>query len=198
MLGYYDYTVILTYCNLFCGLLGSLSVIKGNQVIGFIFLVLAGCCDAFDGVVANTKKDRTLKEKLYGIQIDSLSDMISFCILPVVIVLSIEGYSQFNISVGLMLILAGMIRLAYFNVTETISRIQDNSYKRTFYLGLPVTSISILLPIYRILMLPWKINNHLSYFLILVAVAFVVPIKIPKINIQLKRVRSYGENKHST
>ncbi|WP_312541035.1 CDP-alcohol phosphatidyltransferase family protein [Enterococcus sp.] len=197
MLGYYDYTVILTYCNLICGLLGSLSVVKGNHVIGFIFLVVAGCCDACDGIVAKTKKNRTLNERLYGIQIDSLSDMISFCILPVVIVLSIEGYSQFNISVGLMLVFAGMIRLAYFNVTETLNQIQDNTFKRTFYLGLPVTSISILLPVYRVLTLPWEVNNQLSYFLIFVSVAFVVPIKFPKLNIQLKRVKSYGENKHS-
>ena len=39
----------------------------------------------FDGVVAKTKKNRTQKEKSYGIQIDSLADLVSFCVLPTII-----------------------------------------------------------------------------------------------------------------
>jgi hypothetical protein len=39
----------------------------------------------FDGKVARTKKDRTEQEKSFGIQIDSLSDLVSFGVLPAVI-----------------------------------------------------------------------------------------------------------------
>ena len=45
-------------------------------------LVLSGICDAFDGIVARSKKDRTEEEKAFGIQLDSLCDVIAFGFFP--------------------------------------------------------------------------------------------------------------------
>ena len=45
--------------------------------------MVSGILDAFDGRVARTKKDRNEFEKNFGIQIDSLADLICFGILPV-------------------------------------------------------------------------------------------------------------------
>jgi CDP-diacylglycerol--serine O-phosphatidyltransferase len=42
--------------------------------------------------------------------------------------------------------LAGLIRLAYFNVREE-SRQQETDEKRKYYQGLPITSISVILPL---------------------------------------------------
>lgn len=46
------------------------------------FLLISGLCDAFDGMIARTKTDRTEQEKQYGIQIDSLSDLVALGVLP--------------------------------------------------------------------------------------------------------------------
>ena len=54
----------------------------GHPYIGMLFLLFCGLCDAFDGKVARTKKNRTERMKKFGIQIDSLSDLVAFGVLP--------------------------------------------------------------------------------------------------------------------
>ena len=84
MLGVYDYTVILTYLSTVSAGLGTLAALsgEGHPYFGAFCLLFCGLCDGFDGKVARTKKDRTEYEKKFGIQIDSLSDLISFGVLP--------------------------------------------------------------------------------------------------------------------
>ena len=95
MIGVYDYTVILTYMSLISGMLGIIVTVTGagHPQLGVFFLMLSGILDAFDGKVARTKKDRTEFDKNFGIQIDSLTDLICFGILPVTI-----GLAQLRIS----------------------------------------------------------------------------------------------------
>ena len=63
-LGFYDYTVILTYIGLFSSLIGmmkSLEALKGIEHYGIAItcLVISGICDMLDGRVARSKKNRT-------------------------------------------------------------------------------------------------------------------------------------------
>ena len=108
MIGIYGYTVILTYANLIFGVMGIFVSFTGNLSYSFLLLILAGICDMFDGVVAKTKKNRTWKEKNYGIQIDSLADLVSFCVLPTIIGFVLECHMIFAYC---FFILAGLIRL---------------------------------------------------------------------------------------
>ena len=79
MFSYWDYTVVLTYCSLLSATTGILvSLSAGHPYIGVMFLLLCGLYDTFDGRVARSKKNRTAKEKEFGIQIDSLSDLVAF------------------------------------------------------------------------------------------------------------------------
>ena len=84
MLGFYNYTVWLTYGSLVSAVIGIFVSLAGHghPYIGAIFLLISGLCDAFDGMIARTKTDRTEQEKQYGIQIDSLSDLVAFGVLP--------------------------------------------------------------------------------------------------------------------
>ena len=91
MLGIYNYTVILTYIGFLSGFAGILCAFGGHLTAAVLCLVGAGVCDVFDGKVASTKKDRTRSEKRFGIQIDSLSDLVCFGVLPAVIVYSLGG-----------------------------------------------------------------------------------------------------------
>ena len=95
MIGIFDYTVILTYLSLASATLGSIIALTGNghPYIGAFFLLFCGLCDAFDGKVARTKKDRTDHGRKFGIQIDSLSDVVAFGVLPACI-----GYAALNTS----------------------------------------------------------------------------------------------------
>lgn len=87
MLGFYDYTVVLTYCSVISAVIGiyvSLSG-AGHPYIGVMLLLLCGLFDTFDGRVARSKKNRTEKEKAFGVQIDSLSDLVAFGVLRFVL-----------------------------------------------------------------------------------------------------------------
>ena len=77
MIGFYDYTVILTYLSLMSGTIGIMLCLNGmgHPYLGMFFLLFSGLCDTFDGKVARSKKDRTTQMKKFGIQIDSLSEL---------------------------------------------------------------------------------------------------------------------------
>ncbi len=151
MLGFYNYSVILTYLGLASSIFGITQVIEvykgqGNYSIAFLCLLFSGLCDMFDGRVARMKKNRTEREKIFGIQIDSLCDLVCFGVFP-----GILGYSfGFNYGLGLasaiVIILAGVIRLGYFNTVEQ-ERQKATTEKRHEYRGLPVTTVAIILPI---------------------------------------------------
>jgi CDP-diacylglycerol--serine O-phosphatidyltransferase len=180
LLGYYDYTVILTYGGMlfaFAGILRAISDCYGDAVI---CLMAAGICDMFDGTVAATR-DRTKQEKRFGIQIDSLSDLISFGVLPAILVYMIAKQEMLAAVVCGMYALAALIRLAYFNVLEE-ARQDETSEKRDSYLGVPVTVIAILLPALYLLY-DHQIIKEIRFFVLLLmvmAACFLVPVHIRK------------------
>ncbi|WAN63666.1 CDP-diacylglycerol--serine O-phosphatidyltransferase [Candidatus Phytoplasma rubi] len=159
-LGFYNYTVYLTYLNTSIGLLGMFFLVNGefntNSIkFASICILLSGIFDMFDGKVSNFKKKRSIQEKKYGIQIDSLADIISFGILPIFI-----GYGLFHntelpnnpflylfIFISICYILTVLIRLAYFNVLAE-ENYDDKKSKENLnvFLGVPVTLSSIIFP----------------------------------------------------
>jgi CDP-diacylglycerol--serine O-phosphatidyltransferase len=187
MLGYYNYTVYLTYLSLVSagtGIVVSMSGM-GHPYLGVFFLLLCGLCDAFDGKVARTKTDRSEQEEKFGIQIDSLSDLVAFGVLPACIGFAMLRRSSLlqntvlpslspilqvllNGVLGAILILyilASMIRLAYFNVTEE-ERQKTEGGTRKFYTGLPVTSAALIFP--TVMLLQYIISYDVTplYFVI--------------------------------
>ena len=82
MIGVYDYTVLATYLSLAFGVSGILAAMNGSPYSALLCLMVSGLLDAFDGRIARTKKNRTEQEKRFGIQIDSLSDLVAFGVLP--------------------------------------------------------------------------------------------------------------------
>ena len=84
-IGFFDYTVILTFLSLISAVIGTILSIKGKIAFAMLCLLICGLFDAFDGAVARTKKNRTEDEKSYGIQLDSLCDAIAFGVFPAII-----------------------------------------------------------------------------------------------------------------
>lgn len=144
LIGFYNYTVILTYMGAAAAVCGIFFSASGYPFWGIICLLFAGLTDMFDGKVASTMK-RTDAEKAFGIQIDSLCDLISFGVLPIAIGYGI-GLSGaiFYVSAAVYLLCA-IIRLAYFNVDEA-ERQKTETGRRKIYYGLPVTSAAIIFP----------------------------------------------------
>ncbi|MDE7389638.1 MAG: CDP-alcohol phosphatidyltransferase family protein [Lachnospiraceae bacterium] len=169
MIGFYDYTVILTYMGLFSSIFGITQVLDGHGKIALVCLAFSGLCDMFDGKVARSKRNRTDDEKLFGIQIDSLCDLICFGILPIAI-----GYSHgIRGPLGFIILayygVCGLIRLAYFNVLETNKLLVENDGSNCYH-GLPITSIAIILPVIYI----FKFVVTQKVFTLILAVAMLV------------------------
>ena len=146
MIGFYSYTVILTYIGFVCGSVGLYFAANELTNAAIVMLLLAGFCDMFDGKVAKTKKNRTPQECRFGIQIDSLSDMVCFGLLPPMIAFSAGLRHPVSIAVFSCYSLAALIRLAYFNVTEE-ERQDKTAERRKVYEGLPVTSVALIIPL---------------------------------------------------
>ena len=118
MLGVYDYTVILTYISLLVSVGGMFFSVTGHLRLAVLCLAVSGLCDMFDGKIARTKKDRTEDEKRFGIQIDSLCDIVCFGVGPAILCYCMGMRSITGIIILMFFVLAGLIRLAWFNVTE--------------------------------------------------------------------------------
>lgn len=151
MIGYYSYTVILTYMSLISSVLGiyfafGIGDLGPHPEYAIICLMVSGLCDMFDGKVARTKKNRTESEKKFGIQIDSLCDAVCFGVLPSVIGYAIGMDDWVDIPVLIMFPLCAVIRLAYFNVAEEDRQKQTEDVRKV-YEGLPVTSVALILPL---------------------------------------------------
>ena len=203
MLGFYDWSMYLTYLSLLSAGFGIIVSMNGSghPYIGAFCLLFCGLCDAFDGKVASMKKDRTETQKKFGIQVDSLSDLLAFGMLPASIGVAMLRVSPaivdpphidlhdlpgtfvslFFTVVMLLYVLAAMIRLAYFNVMEE-ERQKKESGRRKAYEGLPVTSAALIFP--TILLFQYFIPKDITivYFIVMILTgfAFLTRFKITK------------------
>ena len=181
MIGVYDYTVLATYLSLAFGVSGILSAMNGSPFSALLCLMVSGLLDAFDGRIARTKKNRTEQEKRFGIQIDSLNDVVCFGVLPAVVGASLGGGEWWLRGSVLFYILAALIRLAYFNVTEEERQSATNEH-RHYYLGVPVTSAAFVMPLFWALPLRFGLSPSALYAagLALLGLLFITPLHIPK------------------
>lgn len=182
MIGFYNYTVILTYMSLLSAMIGMTFAASGRFSIAVLCLALSGFFDMFDGKVARRKKDRTDDEKLFGIQLDSLCDVVAFGAFPgfLCYCMGVKG------SLGLLAIgfycVCGVIRLAYFNVIETNAFMSDEVHEKVYH-GLPITSIAVILPLISLVsfLLPnWLYQIVLMVMLFATGLLFIADFKMKK------------------
>ena len=176
-IGKYNRSVILTYIGVLFGVTGIYFSLTGQLDQAMISLIIAGLCDLFDGSVARRFK-RDAQELEFGKEIDALADTISFLALPLVLGLVISGSMVLPVIVYGCFVIAGIIRLAYFNITGVEETTQGRNYH-----GLPVTYAALIFPLIYLPLsfLPAGILSILwpvSY--LLVAAAFVIDLRIPK------------------
>ena len=171
MIGFYDHTVILTYISFISAVAGIFSAAEMQLRWAIFFLAFSGLCDMFDGKIARTKKNRTDDEKAFGIQIDSLCDIVCFGALPIVICYKLGMDRIYSMLILALYGLAGLIRLGYFNVMEAKRQAREGG-AREYYQGLPITSMAIALPI--LFVVSPLFPNHTAFVTVLhVAVALV-------------------------
>ena len=182
MLGIYNYTVVLTYISLASSVIGMTQAIHGRFKIAIFCLAFSGLCDMFDGKIARSKKDRTEDEKSFGIQIDSLCDVVCFGAFPALICYLIGVRGFIGMTLIVLYCVASVIRLAYFNVMEMKGALVDEDGQK-YYRGLPITSMAVALPL--VFMLQFVIPDQafricLHLLLLVVGTLFIINFKLKK------------------
>lgn len=145
MIGFYDYTVIMTYISVVSSMIGIFCAVTDHISAAVCCLAFSGLCDMFDGKIARTKKNRTEEEKCFGIQIDSLADIVCFGILPIVL-----GFKL------------GMCHI--YGIAILFSE------NRKYYQGLPITSMSVVLPLLFVVSLLFP---EYKWFVVLLHIAML-------------------------
>lgn len=175
-IGHYKVSCLITYLSVVFGVLGIIYASSQEIEKALICLILSGIADMFDGKVARHEK-RSNQEKEYGVQLDSLADSFNYSALPISIGLSLGLNHWYHILAYVMLALASVIRLAYFNVYTS-----DNDKAIKTYTGLPVTSIAFTLPLLWLVKSIINIPFTTTYTIAIALSAFfyVLNIKIPK------------------
>lgn len=184
MIGFYNYTVILTYISFASAITGIFCASTTHLRWAVFFLAFSGVCDMFDGKIARTKKDRTEDEKSFGIQIDSLCDVVCFGVLPIVICFQLGMNHIYSMAILVLYGLAGMIRLGYFNVAET-RRQSETDEARKYYQGLPITSMAIALPVLFVIspVFPGSVFQAALHIVVAaVGILFITDFKVPKLS----------------
>jgi CDP-diacylglycerol--serine O-phosphatidyltransferase len=181
MIGFYSYTVVLTYLGLASSAIGMILTFQGFAKYALFCLAFSGLCDMFDGKVARMKKNRTEDEKRFGIQIDSLCDVVCFGAFPMILCYSIGMRGPAGISILVFYLIAGVIRLAFFNVMEE-KRQEETDEARKYYQGLPITSIAIILPLFCTLrpLLGHRFLSELHICILTVGLLFIINFPLRK------------------
>lgn len=170
MIGFYNYTVILTYMSLVTALTGMTFAYGGHFPLAIFCLALSGFFDMFDGKVARSKKDRTDDEKLFGIQLDSLCDAVAFGAFPSFLCYSMGARGTLGIIAIGFYCICGVIRLAYFNVTETNNFFSGENHEKIYH-GLPITTIAL---VYPLVFLTGFFLDEKVFYVVLTAMMFIM------------------------
>jgi CDP-diacylglycerol--serine O-phosphatidyltransferase len=114
---------------MFCGFYAILAAFNHLYEISAIAIIIAGVFDFMDGKVAritNTSSD-------FGIQFDSLSDLLSFGIAPAVLVYAwaLKPFGRIGWAAAFLFVICGALRLARFNI-------QVKTAESSHFSGLPI------------------------------------------------------------
>jgi CDP-diacylglycerol--serine O-phosphatidyltransferase len=127
--GVYILPNLFTTGNLFCGFWAIISVFQEKFFFAAVAILLASAFDVLDGKVARLS-GATSK---FGVQYDSLADLVSFGIAPAVLAFSwaLRPYGRFGWLAAFLFVVCGALRLARFNVQSTSGEIK-------YFKGLPI------------------------------------------------------------
>lgn len=125
-----------TLMNLLCGFLALTQVLEGAFVMSCWLIVLAGFFDLMDGMMARL----TDADSPFGVQLDSLSDVVSFGVAPsfLVYAYALDTSGPLGMIVAALPALCGSVRLARYNVNKDKSTDDAEGFE-----GLPIPGQAI-------------------------------------------------------
>ncbi len=127
--GIYLIPSLFTTGNLFCGFFSMIAAIEGQYLQAAILIVLAHLLDGLDGAIARVTKTTSQ----FGVEFDSLADLISFGVAPAVLVYfwALSPLGTWGWLAASLYVICGALRLARYNG-------QVSTVEKTHFIGLPI------------------------------------------------------------
>jgi len=119
----------LTLCGLFCGFFAIVASINGNYLHAAWAIIIANIFDGLDGWIARLTNTTTR----FGIELDSLSDLVAFGVAPAVMIYKwgLMPFGRIGWAVAFLFVACGALRLARFNI-------QTGQTSSKAFRGLPI------------------------------------------------------------
>lgn len=182
-IGFFSVANTVTLCGLISAVIACFLAANGNVKLAIYMMFLACLCDTFDGRIARSNPNRSNAHKYYGVQLDSLCDVISFGVTPCFIAFSFGFDGLLDVIIYSIFICCGAIRLAYFN---TLSNLNPNKPNKGFK-GVPIPMSTFVITILFVLttFIPAVVSVWLFRIgLLALAIAFILNIRIKKPNLK--------------
>ena len=167
---FYPLPCMFTIASLFCGFYSIIASVKGDFAVAATAIIVAGVFDGLDGRIARM----TNTTSLFGKELDSLCDMVSFGVAPAILAYywALIPYGRYGWLAAFLYVATTSLRLARFNSQKTSSKYFTGlpcpaaagtiaaSVLFCSFLGLTetVTHISLLLLVYLLSYL--MVSNH--------------------------------------
>jgi len=134
--GIYILPNTLTLGGMFCGFYAILASFKGHFIFAAWAIIIANIFDGLDGWVARLTNSTTK----FGIQLDSLSDLIAFGVAPAILIYSwgLQPFGRLGWGAAFLFVICGALRLARYNV-------QMGTEESKSFVGLPIPAAGTIL-----------------------------------------------------
>lgn len=155
---------LFTASSIFVGVISIIKASQGNFIDASWLILLALVFDGLDGRVARM----TNTTSQFGVEFDSLADIISFGIAPALLLYFFIGheFGRFGILVSALYVIFGAIRLARFNISTAKS-------DPNVFIGLPIPTAAIFISMWVLLFNKYSLENY-SILLLFLALGVAI------------------------
>ena len=164
---------LFTASSIFVGVISIVEASQSHFVSAAWLILLALVFDGLDGRIARM----TNTTSQFGVEFDSLADIISFGIAPAMLLYFFIGheFAKFGILVSALYVIFGAIRLARFNIST--AKIDPN-----VFIGLPIPTAAVFVSMWILLFNKYSLHDYSVILLFLtlgVAVLMVSNFRYP-------------------
>jgi len=164
---------LFTASSIFVGVISIVEASKGHFILASWLILLALIFDGLDGRIARM----TNTTSQFGVEFDSLADIISFGISPAMLLYFFIGheFGRFGILVSALYVIFGAIRLARFNIST--AKTDPN-----VFIGLPIPTAAIFISMWILLFHKYDLQNYsivLLFLALSVAILMVSNFRYP-------------------
>ncbi|OGP12621.1 MAG: CDP-diacylglycerol--serine O-phosphatidyltransferase [Deltaproteobacteria bacterium RIFCSPLOWO2_02_FULL_50_16] len=184
--GIYILPNLFTIASLFFGFYSILKSLNGSFRAAIIFILISGLFDLLDGRIARLTKS----ESDFGLELDSLVDLISFGVAPAILIYraSLSYFGRFGWLAAFLFIACGALRLARYNV-------QVSNVEKRYFQGLPIPAaagmVVTFVLFYRYFLGDQIVHPPISFALVvLLSLLMVSPIRYHSLKISGLKARN--------